>query len=309
MKVFYSIDETEGLVPPTAFTMGTFDGIHVGHQAVIREVTRKGNGMVLSFDPNPKEVLLQEKFALLTNIDEKKAIFEQMGVSYLLIMSFDRNIANMQPDAFIEWLHTHIKFKEFIIGYNHRFGRGRSGDFELLSSLGEKLGFKIKRVPLIMLNGAPVSSTRVRNLLGEGKVATVKELLGRYYSFTGEVIPGANRGRTLAYPTANLKVEEKKLLPKDGVYAVIAELDNEKYNGIMDIGTKPTFGDKFGVEIHLFDFNKNILGTKMKVECVNYIRENIAFPSPEALKDRIRLDEIKAREILKHGGDHGITKR
>ena len=308
MKVFYSIDETEGLAP-TAFTMGTFDGIHVGHQTVIREVTRKGNGMVLSFDPNPKEVLLQEKIALLTNTDEKKAIFEQMGVCYLLIMPFDRNIANMQPDAFIEWLYTHIKFKEFIIGYNHRFGCGRSGDFELLSSLGEKLGFKIKRVPLIMLNGAPVSSTRVRNLLREGKVATVKELLGRYYSFTGEVVPGANRGRTLAYPTANLKVEEKKLLPKDGVYAVIAELDNKKYNGIMDIGTKPTFGDKFGVEIHLFDFNKNILGAKMKVECVNYIRENIAFPSPAALKDRIRLDEIKAREILKHGGDHGITKR
>jgi len=308
MKVFHSIDETRELTP-AAFTIGTFDGIHVGHQAVIREVIRKGNGMVLSFDPTPKAILLQEKIVLLTNIDEKKAIFEQMGVSYLLIIPFDRNIANMQPDTFIEWLHTYIKFKEFIIGYNHRFGQGRSGDFKLLASIGEKLSFEIRRIPPVMLNGVPVSSTRVRNLLREGEVATVKELLARYYSFAGEVVSGANRGRTLSYPTANLKIEGKKLLPKDGVYAVIAELDDKKYNGIMHIGTKPTFGGNFGVEIHLFDFNKNILGAKIKVACVNYIRENIAFPSPETLKDRIKLDEIKAREILKHGGNHGITKR
>lgn len=308
MKVFYNIDETNGLTP-LAFTMGTFDGIHVGHQTVIREVTKKGNGMVLSFNPNPKEILSQEKLALLTNIEEKKAIFAQMGVSYLLIMSFDRNIANMQPTTFIEWLYTHIKFKEFVIGYNHRFGQGRSGDFKLLSSLGERLGFKIRRVPLVMLDGAPVSSTRVRNLLREGKVATVKELLGRYYSFAGEVIPGANRGKSLSYPTANLKVERKKLLPKDGVYAVIAELNNRKYKGIMHIGSRPTFDDNFGVEIHLFDFNRNILGAKITVECISYIRENIAFPNPEALRHRIKLDEIKARELLKHGGDHGITKR
>lgn len=308
MKVFYSIDKTRGIMP-TTFTMGTFDGIHVGHQAVIREVIIKGNGMVLSFDPTPREIFLQEKVAFLSDIDEKKAILKRMGVHYLLFLRFDRNIANMQPNAFIEWLYTYIKFKEFIIGYNHHFGRERSGDFKLLSSVGETLGFKTKRIPLVSLNGAPVSSTRARNLLKEGEVVTVKELLGRHYSFTGAVVSGENRGRTLSYPTANLKVSEKKLLPKDGVYAVIAELNNSKYNGIMHIGTKPTFGDNFSVEIHLFDFDKNILGAKLKVECVNYIRENKTFSSPAALKNRIEQDEIKARELLKHGGNNGIAKR
>jgi len=308
MKVFNSIDATKALTT-TAFTMGTFDGIHLGHQAVIREVSKKGNGMVLSFNPTPREILLQEKIYLLTNIDEKKAIFEQMGVRYLLVLPFDRKIANIQPDTFIEWLCNYIKFKEFIIGYNHRFGQGRSGDFKLLASLGEKLGFKIRRIPPFTLNGAPVSSTRVRTLLKKGEVVTVNELLGRYYSFTGEVVSGASRGRTLSYPTANLQVEEKKLLPKDGVYVVSAHLDNQKYNGLMHIGTKPTFGDAFGVEIHLFDFNKNILGTQIKVECVSYMRENIAFSNSAALKNRIKLDEIKAKEILKHGGNNGIGKR
>ncbi|MCK4351927.1 bifunctional riboflavin kinase/FAD synthetase [candidate division WOR-3 bacterium] len=299
MKIIKDIEELKD-TKVNSVTVGSFDGLHLGHQAVIKRVIKKPNSLIVTFDPYPKEILPENKQFVLTLMPKKINILEQLGVKNLFILKFDKNLATLEPMDFVHWfIAGYVKPKEIILGYNHHFGNKAKGDFELLVHMGAKFDFNVTRVPPIFVDGFPVSSTRVRNSLTQGDVKEARKLLGRCYSITSQVIPGKKRGTTLTYPTANLKIPDRKLIPKKGVYAVWVNYDKNKSGGMMDIGEKLTFGEPFGLEVHIFDFNKNILNQKLTIEFVDYIRENLTFKSSEALKKKLKEDEICARNLLK----------
>ena len=301
MKIIKDIEELKR-TQIDSLAIGTFDGLHLGHQAVIKELLRREHSLVVTFEPHPKEVIgVGSPLSTLSTVNEKVSILEGLGLENLFVLKFSKQLANMNAKKFIHWLVVECaKPEQIVVGYNHHFGCGGEGDFELLVHMGAKFGFQVKRVSPVWVDGFPVSSTRVRNALIKGEVREAGKLLGRQYSILSQVIPGEKRGKNLSYPTANLKVPERKLIPKDGVYAVGVKLEvcPKTQKGMMHIGEKPTFSSGFGLEVHIFDFNKDLLNQELTIEFIDYIRENRAFKSPEALKTQLKKDEQKARKIL-----------
>ncbi len=298
MKVFTSTTDASKL-ELDAITIGTFDGMHIGHKTVIDRLVKTGKSMVVTFDPPPRTFISPEdNNGILTPVSEKIDIMKSMGLAYLLILPFDNRLANMPAEKFVDWLVSDLRPKKVLLGYNHRFGKERTGDFELLVHMGARLSFDVQRIPPVYFNGFPVSSTQIREFLKKGKIKLAKEFLGRYYSFCGKVVKGKGNGREIGYPTANLsRCNRDKLIPKKGVYAVIVNLPagrqgckDKNYNGMLYIGSS--------IEVHLFDFRQDILNEEIKVDFVQYIRENSDFPSPDALKQQLRDDEKKVRKLL-----------
>ncbi len=317
MRVIKDIEELKGS-KISSVSIGNFDGLHLGHRAIIKRLKSSASNLVITFEPHPREILSQKKSGfIITTKEEKLALFEKLGIDNLLILKFDRKLLQMPASDFIRWLLVdHIKPEEIVIGYNHRFGQGASGNFELLVHIGAQFEFRVIRVPPVFVEGFPVSSTWIRNTLTKGDVKLASKLLGRPYSIQSYVIPGKKRGTALGYPTANLESSFQKLIPRNGVYAVRVTLSHptsqvgnhklkprtsyRKLSGMMSVGEKPTFPDspEFGIEVHIFDFKGDLLNQSIKVEFMKYLRPNRPFKSPEALKTQLKLDETIVRRIL-----------
>ncbi|WP_035243796.1 bifunctional riboflavin kinase/FAD synthetase [Desulfonatronovibrio hydrogenovorans] len=290
----------------SCLTIGNFDGVHVGHQQLITKVKKKARlmdltSMVITFDPHPLRVLVDTKTPpFITLTDQKLELIDQMGVDYTLCMTFTRELAGLEPQEFVhKYLVDKLKVKELIIGYDYAFGKGRKGNFTLLKVLGEKYGFSVDQFPPVMVDGAIVSSTRIRDMVEDGRVWEVRPLLGRFYRVEGRVITGKQRGGALlGFPTANIFLKDE-LFPRTGVYAVWAEVDGKILPAVANIGYNPTFGnDYLSVEVHILDFSGNIYDQPIKVHFVQRLRSEKKFSGIDELKAQIQKDCALGRKIL-----------
>jgi riboflavin kinase/FMN adenylyltransferase len=291
-------------VPGTVVTVGTFDGVHLGHRAVLDEIGARAarrdlRSVLVTFDRHPLTVVRPATAPdLLTTPDEKKEILGQSGVDYVAFLPFTRSLSRYEPDQFVrEVLVKRFRVRELVIGYDHGFGRARSGDIELLGRLGRRLGFDVDVVPAVRVDGEPVSSTSIRRCVEEGRVEDAARRLGRPYSFRGPIVHGLGRGRELGFPTANIAAPGgRKLLPEAGIYAVRASLRTEIRAGLLHLGPRPTFaGSPPSLELYLLDFDRDIYGEEVRVDFLTRLRDVRPFASAEGLVEQMRLDEAEAR--------------
>lgn len=301
--------------PATVVTVGTFDGVHRGHQDVVSRlaVRARANGLaslLVSFDPHPLDVLNPELAPLqLTTREEKIAILDETSLDYLAIIPFTVEFAQRSAEEFVdEVLRARFRMAELLIGHDHSFGRGREGDLTLLRSLGAERGFSVDVVPpVVTSDGEAVSSTVVRRAIASGELDVARELLGRHYSARGRVVQGDSRGRGLGFPTLNLDLDApRKLLPPDGVYAVEVVAPRGRFAGMMNLGGRPTFGDeRRTLEAHLFDADGDFYGQQVEVAFVARLRGTHRFPDADALVAQLHRDAEAARLALTPLGEPG----
>ena len=288
----------------SCITVGTFDGVHLGHSEILRflksiSIQNQLDSIVFTFSTHPRSVLNADADALkiLTTLDEKAQLLEDFGVDYLFVQDFSLEFSSLPAEKFIpDILIEKLKMKSLVIGHDHSFGKDRSGNFALLSELSNKHGFSLIQIPAISSSGFNISSTKIRNTLAESDIQMANEMLGYNYSFIGEVIKGNGIGRELGFPTANLKLSDsQKILPAPGVYIIKAVYESKEYEGLINIGNRPTFdGSDIQIEAHLFDFNEVVYGKKLKIEFLLFIRKEIKFNSREELVSQIRKDRDTA---------------
>jgi riboflavin kinase/FMN adenylyltransferase len=291
-----------------AITIGSFDGLHVGHFKIIDELLKaaksvNGKSVLLTFEPHPRQVLSKDlDLKILTTLEEKKFILEKAGLDILIVQKFTREFSQMTSDEFIQKiLVDDIGASHIVVGHDHKFGRDRLGDAEKLKELGRKYNFEVTSVDAENIDGIVISSTKIRNALFDGEIEKANLFLGRHYSFGGIVVKGAQRGRTLGFPTANIKLfNPRKAVPKRGVYAVQCRCRNQRLKGVMNIGVRPTFENRteLVIEVHMFNFNEDIYGEEMSVEFIKRIRDEKKFGSREELIHQIEKDKQKAAELL-----------
>lgn len=299
-------------------TIGVFDGVHLGHQALIRGVverarTLEARAVVLTFHPHPRSVIApRSHWGYLCSLEERIARIAELGVDLLIVLRFTPELASTPAEAFIRELAGHIPLLELHVGADFGLGRDRQGDVALLQRLGRELGFVLRPVPPVCLDGRVVSSTHIRALILAGQVAEASRWLGRRFSLRGEVVSGAGRGRQLGFPTANLHLHPRQLLPADGVYAVWVRLPPAwgrplPHPGLAYVGCRPTFGPgRRAVEIHLLDFAGDLLGGELRAEFVERLRPEQAFPGPAELVAQMERDVARAREILRMSNASGV---
>jgi riboflavin kinase/FMN adenylyltransferase len=288
-------------------TVGSFDGVHLGHQAVLREIAERaaaaGRASVLvTFEPHPLEVVNpQAAPPLLTTGPERREILAQTALDYVLFLRFDRRVAALSPEEFVrDILLERCGMRELVIGHDHGFGRGRSGDVDTLRRLGVEYGFDVDVVPAVEVGDQHVSSSRIRRAVAGGDLATAARMLGRPYQVSGLVGHGERRGRLLGIPTINLaEVPPQKLLPPDGVYAVRVEWRGGRAGGMMNQGPRPTFQDGRRVlEAHLFDFDGDLYGEWVRLEWVERLRDVERFASVQELQQQLERDRTRALAVL-----------
>jgi riboflavin kinase/FMN adenylyltransferase len=309
MELVKNIDQIEKPYKNAVITIGNFDGVHIGHQALFHEVIEKadsigGTSIVMTFDPHPVRVLKQNgHLPLITMNEQKVELIENSGIDVLICIQFNKEFAAISAKEFVEDLLLKcIGMKAIVVGKDYTFGKNREGNLDLLQTFANNLGFEVIVADWVQTSkGLPnrISSTRTRELVMAGEVDEAKKLLGRYYQIRGLVITGRNRGgKLLGFPTANITLHDE-LCPKNGVYAVTVDCMEKKYQGVANIGYSPTFDDGvFSVEVHILDFNENIYGQKIRVNFVQRIRDEIKFSDIAELSDAIRNDIEKARKIL-----------
>jgi riboflavin kinase/FMN adenylyltransferase len=309
MKIFEDIEHIDIPLKNTVLTIGNFDGVHIGHQALLHTVVERadsidGISVALTFDPHPMRVLSAHEHPPLITLKEQKAeLIARTGIDILLRIPFTREFAAISARAFVEdLLVRRLGMRAMVVGKDYTFGRNREGNLELLKKWAPELNYDVIVVGWIQaLNGIAgrISSTRVRELVMEGDMEAAKKLLGRYYQIRGTVAMGRNRGgRLLGFPTANIVLQDE-LSPKLGIYAVTIEHGGKMLKGVANIGFSPTFDDHlFTVEVHILDFKQNIYGDTIRVNFIKRLRDEIKFKSIEALAEQIRLDVVHAREIL-----------
>lgn len=301
----------ESGLPPevtgTVVTVGTFDGVHRGHQAVLEEIGRRARrrgsrSILVTFDRHPLTVVRPEAApALLTTPDEKKAILAQSDLDYVAFLPFTWTLSRYTPEEFIRLvLLDRFRVEELVIGHDHGFGRSRSGSIETARLLGAQLGFDVDVVEAVRADGATISSTSIREALVAGDVERAERGLGRPYSFRGPVVHGLGRGRDLGFPTANLPAPAgRKLLPREGIYAVRASLKDEIRNGLLHLGPRPTFaGSPPSIELYLLDFDRDIYGELVQVDFLARLRDVEPFASTAELVAQMRRDREQAREFF-----------
>ncbi len=310
MKVYQSLAEIKEN-KNSVITVGNFDGVHRGHLRIIERLIQKtrrinGRSVVITFNPHPQTVKSKQNdsFALLTPLKEKIELLENTGIDILLVLHFDKHLAGMKAEDFIiNILKEKIGAKYLIIGFNHSFGTHRSGDVNLLQQLSGEHNFFVELVKPYKIDKFVVSSTKIRDLLKKGKVKLANNMLGRNYSLKGTVITGKKFGQQIGFPTANINIEsQSKLIPMNGVYAVIVSDNMQKREGTVYIGKCPTLnGEKRMVEIYLHDYNGDLYGKNLKIEFLEYIREEKKFNSIDELKENIKNDINKTKNILSLG--------
>ena len=302
-----NIDKTN--IPPLAMALGYFDGVHLGHKQVILEAKKQAEAMglhsgVMTFDPHPSVVLgkNQNHVHYITPLAEKTKIIEGLGIDYLFIVHFTAEFANLLPQEFIDQYVIGLNVQHVVAGFDFTYGRMGKGTMEtLLFHSRDKFSFSV--VPKFVHDSEKVSSTRIRHLLKEGNTVGLPTLLGRYYSTAGEVIHGDKRGRTIGFPTANINMKDDFIIPPLGVYAVRMKVRSVWYNGVCNVGFKPTFNKeaiKQSVEVHLFDFNQEIYGDDVTIEWHQYIRKEQKFSGIEQLVAQIEKDKQQTIEYFKN---------
>ena len=284
---------------PSVITVGTFDGIHIGHKEIINELCliskkKKLKSIILSFSPHPKIVLKNSSDIMLINsMDEKVDILNKYNLDYFLIKEFTIEFSRLTALEFVrDILVNKLNVKHIIVGYDHHFGRNRDASIIQLKEFGELYNFEITEIKPKKVNNNSVSSTKIRNLLLDGNIELANKYLDSYFSLTGLVIKGMGRGKNLGFPTANIKInDEYKLIPRNGVYIVKSLIDSIIYFGMMNIGENPTFDDKNkSIEIHFFELDYNIYDKKIKINILNRIRNEKKFKSPEFLMEQLKID-------------------
>lgn len=296
----------------SVITVGTFDGVHKGHRVLMETVLRKAEerqarSVIVTFDPHPRDIISpgEKGIKLLTTLQERCEILKDLGIDKMVVIPFDRDFSLLSSEEFVkDIIHKKIGVGEFVIGYDHHFGRNREGTIETIERLGKELGFDAYVVSKQEVGDKTVSSTAIRQALSkDGNIELATDLLGRYYMLNGMVIHGDKRGKKIGYPTANLKPEHpNKIIPKDGVYAVKVRVDSEWYKGMMNIGTRPTFEDeeKRALEVHIFDFDQEIYGKAVQVRFVERIRDEKKFDGVEELKAQLEADKERSKSALKN---------
>lgn len=292
----------------TVVTVGMFDGLHKGHQYVLQQLItaahqKKMKSVLVTFEPHPKIVLApyHVPVQLLTSKQEKIALLQQMPLDFLVIIPFTIELSRLSAMEFIrDYLIAKLSMAHLMIGYDHRIGRNREGDYREIYHLSEVLGFSLEQLQPQEIDGIRISSTKIRKMLTEGHPDQAEKYLGRPYSLMGRVIEGDKRGKQLGFPTANIQPEDPhKLLPRYGVYLVKVHIGKNIYYGLSNIGIKPTFGKKDpSVEVHLFDFNENIYGDWITIEFIKFMREEKTFASIEELQLQVSKDVQEAKNIL-----------
>lgn len=308
MKVYRNIADFPRLNNLVA-TIGTFDGVHLGHREIIKRLNTVvkqsgGESVLITFDPHPRHVVdpMGDEVRLLTLTEEKIYLLNKTGLDHLLIIPFDKAFASLPFDRFVsEILSASLGVKHVVVGYDHVFGKGREGNFERLLTLGADLGFTCEQIDERRVNDEVVSSTRIRNFLAEGDVEHANELLGHAFFIFGEVVTGNHIGHTIGFPTINLgHFERHKLIPAMGVYASRIEIDGIMYKGMTNVGVKPTLdASDLTIETNIFDFDQGIYGKQVVVTFTGRIRDEHKFAGLPALTAQLALDKIRALEILK----------
>lgn len=303
-------DTIERFARPQILALGQFDGVHLGHASVIQAAIQQGAAhhvpvALMTFHPHPKEVMKKGDYeGYLTPSSEKEQLLRSMGVDFLYVVEFNQEFSQVSPSTFVNDMLVPLQIHTAIAGFDFRFGHKGEGDADLLKTLGEGK-FHTLTVPPFVIEGEKVSSSGIRKFLQEGNISLASEWLGRRYALSGTVINGEKRGRTIGFPTANVELSERYVLPKKGVYAVTVSFEGKILNGVMNIGVKPTFHSgvsKPWFEVHIFDFSGDIYGKYLRVELVSYIREERKFGSIDELIAQITKDADTARGILKVPG-------
>ena len=306
LKIFHSINDFSS-TKKTILTLGTFDGVHIGHKKILDKITRstenqKYESVVLTFFPHPRMVLHEHSdIKLLNTIEEKIELLKKMGVQNLVIHPFDELFSRLTAEEFVrDILVDQFRIQKIIIGHDHRFGRNRTANIDDLIAYGKKYGFVVEQITVQEINDISVSSTKIRNALTAGDMELANEYLGYDYFLTGTIIQGKQLGRTIGFPTANLQIAEYfKLIPKNGVYIVKSNINGQNVFGMMNIGFNPTVnGENLSVEIHYFDFNDDLYQRKIKVSIVHRLRAEQKFKSVEYLKSQLQQDKIAALHFL-----------
>ncbi|WP_404985760.1 bifunctional riboflavin kinase/FAD synthetase [Chryseobacterium sp. M5] len=299
MKVFRNFSDYPSQ-KPLALSLGMFDGVHLGHKCIIDELKKVGSAhhletAVLTFWPHPRFVFNpNEDLKLLNTLDEKTLLMEKYGINNLFLKEFDDEFRNLTGEEFVrQILIEKLNVKYLIIGYDHSFGKNKSGNFELLQKLSKELDFEVEQMEAINIHENNISSTKIRNALLAGNILEANEMLGYSYSVSGTVVHGKKLGRTIGYPTANIETENIKLLPKKGAYIVEVLVNNQQYKGMLSVGTNPTVnGEKLTVEVYIIDFEGDIYDEKITVKFRDFLHEEIKFEGLEKLIERLDEDKI-----------------
>ncbi len=317
MKVYHNVNEFSGVTNPVV-TIGTFDGVHAGHQQIIKRLNEaaiaiKGESVVLTFNPHPRLVLFphQHNLQLLTSLEEKTALLERYGIQHLVIHPFTKEFSQLSHADFVKnILVDGVGVKKLIIGYDHHFGHDRKGGLKELEKMAPQFGFELEEIPEQDIDAVAISSTRIRKALQSASVAEASTLLGHDYCISGTVVKGKQLGRALGFPTANIEVKEQhKLIPPNGIYAVqvaiggpaetIAGHNGIFYNGALSIGTRPTFDDgERSIEVNIFDFDQDLYGRQITIFFKHFLRDELKFVSAEALIEQMKQDKKRSIELL-----------
>jgi riboflavin kinase / FMN adenylyltransferase len=308
MRIIRNLDSNIRFSKPV-LTLGTFDGVHLGHQEILKNLVQhaKKNGkesVLFTFDPHPRIVLdpVNHSVKLIDTLNERLKKLELTGLDTVILFPFTKEFSQLSAREFVEQiLVDKLNVSEMFVGYDHHFGKNRSGNFEELKHLGEEFNFQVSQIEAVQLERDSVSSTKIRKALSEGNTTHAMSYLGVPYQFSGEIIKGNQLGRTIGFPTANVLVkEETKIIPAHGVYAVRVELNGVWHCGVMNIGTKPTVQDslKTNLEVFIFDFSADIYGEELHVLVYDFIRSEQRFASLEELKTQLKKDEETARALL-----------
>lgn len=292
---------------PLALSLGMFDGVHLGHLSIINtlnEIAKKENleSAILSFWPHPRKFLNpDDNVKMLNTLEEKLELLEKSGIKNIFLKTFDEEFRNLTGIEFCEQvLIDKLNVKHIIIGHDHTFGKNKSGNFELLKSLSDELGFKVNQLEAVQTKDLNISSTKIRIALSEGRITDANEMLGYNYPLTGKIIHGKKLGRTIGYPTANIEVPINKLLPKSGAYIVEVYIDNQFYKGMLSIGTNPTIDDKnqsLHTEVYILDFDQDIYGKDITVKFRDFLHDEIKFEGMEKLIEKLDLDKKITEEF------------
>jgi riboflavin kinase/FMN adenylyltransferase len=302
LKIYHSFNEFV-TSKRTVVTLGTFDGVHIGHNAILDKICKAAQqenleSVILTFFPHPRLIVSNNyDIKLLNTIDEKSILLGKIGIQNFIIHPFDKTFSELSPREFVtQVLVEKLNIQKIIIGHDHKFGKDRAADFNDLINFGKEFGFEVEEISAQQINEVSVSSTKIRNSLLEGNISLANDYLGYPYVLTGNVIKGNQLGRTIGFPTANIEIpEDYKLIPKNGVYIVTVNVNKQTVFGMMNIGVKPTLGEnKLSIEVHLLNFNNDIYNQKIQVNILERVRDEQKFDSFEALKLQLETDKQNA---------------
>ena len=289
---------------PCILTLGTFDGIHKGHRTIISKLTSESKkhdlkSIILTFFPHPRNILSSKKIKSISTIDEKIQIFSELDLDELIIQNFNKSFSEMGAEEFIKLLVNNLNLKKIIVGYNHRFGKNRAADINVLRDFSIKYDFEVVEIKAFEVEKIKISSTKIRNAINDGNIDVCNNYLGYNFNINGTVVKGKSIGKSIGFPTANINItEEYKIIPKNGVYLVRCFFEKNKFYGMMNIGYNPTFGsNEKTIEVNIFDFNRDLYNKRIRIEFLKFIRHEIKFNTAEELQNQL----IKDREnCIKH---------